>query len=71
MSVLEPQHALGQARERIQHPAKHDVKNAEDNDVEQEPDDRQGIKVLLRFRDLVGRLADDDDRIGVGPQGPL
>ena len=63
MTVLEAEHALGEMGERIEHAAEHDIKDGEDERVEREPNDGERGEIVPGLGDLIGRLADDDDRV--------
>ena len=63
VTVFEAEHALRQMRERIEHAAEHDIKHGEDERIENEPDERKRGKIVPGLGDLVGRLADNDDRV--------
>ncbi len=52
-------------RQRIEQTAEHDIEDGKDQRVEHEPDDGERGEIVPSLGDLVGRLADDDDRIGV------
>ncbi len=65
VTVLQIEHAPREMRERVEHAAEHDIEDGEDQRVEREPHDGERGEVVPGLGDLVGRLADDDHRVGM------